>query len=98
MSRKVIVESSSESEVCVCFPGRTWELAHEVVEQLRDDPPEGYRMTESQVKPRAPHKSGRRCNLRLTFIRIDDRIPPLTTGGATAFFEPYMLYAQGVRQ
>jgi hypothetical protein len=98
LSRNVLVDLIGEDVLGVRFPGRTWEMAHEVVETLRDDPPEGYRLLESQVKPRAPNKSGRRCNVRLTFLRIDDRIPPMTTGAAKAFFEPYMLDAQGVTQ
>lgn len=97
MSRTVKVDIESGAGLLfVRFPARSWEMAHEVVEELRDNPPEGYRMLVSQVKPRAPHKSGRRCNLRLEFILIDDRVTPLTTGGAKAFFEPYMLQAQGV--
>lgn len=96
MSRTVKVDIIGGDTLCVRFPGRTWELMHDVVEGLRDEPPEGYRMLESQVKPRAPHKSGRRCNVRLVFLRIDDRVTPFTTGGAKAFFEPYMLKAQGV--
>jgi len=98
MSRTLIVDIFDENTFCVRFPGRTWELAHDVVEDLRDNPPEGYRMVESQVKPRDPLKSGRRCNIRLTFLRNDDRIPQMTEGSAVAFFMPYMLTAQGVNQ
>ncbi len=95
MSRNLIVDILGDNTLCVRFPGRTWELMHDVVEELRDDPPEGYRMVESQVKPRAPHKSGRRCNVRLVFLNIDDRIP-MNTVDALLFFKPYMLRAQGV--
>jgi hypothetical protein len=80
------------------FPARSWELAHETIEELKEQPPEGYRMIESQVKPRGTRKSGRRCNVRLTFTQIDDRVPPLATSGAKAYFEPYALDAQGVQE
>jgi hypothetical protein len=78
------------------FPARSWELAHDVIEDLKANPPRGYRMIESRVQPRGTRKSGKRCNVRLTFNYIDDRIPKLATGGAKAFFEPYELRAQGV--
>ena len=80
----------------VRFPARTWELAHDVIEVLKENPPEGYRLTESKVQPRSVSKSGRRCNVRLTFDYVDTRIPQLATSGAKAFFEPYALEAQGV--
>ena len=73
----------------VRFPGRSFESAHDTIEALRDNPPEGYRMTESRVMSRGTQKAGRRCNIRLTFIHTDDRIPPLPTSGAKEYFEPY---------
>jgi hypothetical protein len=76
------------------FPARSWEMAHNVIEVLKASPPKGYRMIESKVKPRGAHKSGRRCNVRLTFIHIDVRIPIFAADGAKAFFEPYALEAQ----
>ena len=97
MSRTVKVDILGDNILCVRFPGRTWELAHDVIEELKEDPPEGYRLVESEVKPRAMYKSGRRCNVRLVFMHLDDRVIPFATGGAKAFFEPYMLRAQGVR-
>ena len=78
------------------FPARSWELAHDVIEALRESPPKGYRMEESRVQPRGSRKSGRRCNVRLTFYHIDDRVKRLATSGAKAFFEPYARDAQGV--
>jgi hypothetical protein len=98
MSRTVLVDRTDENDLWVRFPGRTWELAHDVIAELKENPPEGYRMVESTVKPRAMFKSGRRCNVALLFLHIDDRIIPLTTGGAKAYFEPYMLQAQGVEE
>jgi hypothetical protein len=82
----------------VRFPARSWELAHDVVEDLKARPPNGYRLVESQVKPRGRHRSGRRCNLRLVFIHIDDRIPKLATSKAKEIFEPYAQDAQGVTE
>ena len=80
------------------FPARSWELAHEVIEELKEKPPEGYRMVESKVQPRSQSKSGRRCNVRLMFNYVDTRIPLLASSGAKAFFEPYSLKAQGVEE
>ena len=94
MSVKVDIESDGSMQIR--FPGRTWELAHSVIAELKAAPPPGYRMVKSQVTPRGAMKSGRRCNVRLNFVQIDDRIPRLATGGAKALFEPYMLQAQGV--
>ncbi len=83
--------------ISVRFPGRTWEFAHDVIEHLKENPPSGYRMVKSQVTPRGAHKSGRRCNIRLTFNYVDDRVAKLATSGVKEFFEPYALEAQGVR-
>lgn len=80
----------------ITFPARTWELAHDVVEVLKTNPPEGYRMIESKIRPRSQSMSGKRCNVRLTFNYVDDRVPKLASSGAKAFFEPYALQAQGV--
>jgi hypothetical protein len=80
----------------VRFPARTWELAHDTIEDLKENPPEGYRMVESQVKPRGNRKPGRRCNVNLTFDHYDNRVPRLPTSGAKVYFEPYALDAQGV--
>lgn len=80
----------------VRFPARTWELAHDTIEWLKENPPEGYRLVESQVKPRGGKKSGRRCNIRLIFNYVDDRVAPLATSGAKQFFEPHAMEAQGV--
>jgi hypothetical protein len=93
MSVKVEIE---DDVMIVRFPARSWEHVHDVVEQLKETPPSGYRLVESQVKPRGMHKSGRRCNARITFLSIDDRVAPFSPGGAIAFFEPYALMAQGV--
>jgi hypothetical protein len=90
------VDIDANGTMIVRFPARTWELAHEVVSALKEEGPEGYRLVESQLKPRGLHKSGRRCNLRLVLIHVDDRVTQLATSGAKAFFEPYALRAQGV--
>jgi len=82
----------------VRFPARSWEIANRVAEALKETPPRGYRMVESTVKPRGMHKSGRRCNAKITFIYIDDRVPPLTTGGAKALLEPVLERAMGVEE
>jgi hypothetical protein len=95
MSIKVDMESGTLS-MRVRFPARTWELAHEVIALLKEDPPEGYRLVESTMKPRGEKKSGRRCNVSLRFNYVDDRVPPMATSGAKAFFALYSLKAQGV--
>jgi hypothetical protein len=98
MGRTVKVDIEETYEMLVRFPARSWENAHDVIEKLKETPPDGYRLVESMVKPRSEHKSGRRCNVSMTFIYIDDRVVPYTTGGAKAYFEPFMLEAQGVNQ
>ena len=95
MSVKVDI-SHGTGELILRFPARTWELAHDVVEALRDNPPEGYRLDQSWLRPRG--RSGRRCNMRLSFVVNDDRITPLATSGAKAYFEPFALQAQGVEE
>jgi hypothetical protein len=85
-------------ELLIRFPARTWELAHDTIENLKENPPTGYRMIESRVTPRGSTKGGRRCNVSLRFNRFDDRVPPLATSGAKYFFEPYALDAQGVEE
>lgn len=95
MKVKVDIEQGT-GEMFIRFPARSWEMAHEVIAELKEEPPEGYRLVSGEVKPRGEHKSGRRCNVSMAFIYIDDRILVFTTGGAKAFFEPYMLAAQGV--
>ena len=67
-------------DMSIRFPAMTLENALEVIVNIRENPPEGYKLIESRVKPRG--KSGRRCNVRLTFQYIDDRIPKLASGGA----------------
>jgi len=92
MAVKVDINSST-GELTIMFPGRRWEFAHRAIESLKENPPRGYRMDQSWVRPRG--KSGRRCNVRLTFDYIDSRVPPLAQSGAKAYFEPYALDAQG---
>jgi hypothetical protein len=87
---------SGTGSMKVRFPARTWELAHDVIAMLKEDPPEGYRLVESTMKPRGEKKSGRRCNVSLRFNYIDDRVSPFATSGAKVFFGSYALKAQGV--
>ena len=92
----VKVDIQNGTGMMIRFPARSWELAHDAIELLKESPPEGYRLIESQVKPRGERKSGRRCNVRLVFNYVDDRVPPLATSGAKTYFEPFMLKAQGI--
>lgn len=94
MALKVDMISKGLGLMVVRFPANAWKMAHDVIEDLKESPPEGYRMTSSQVNPRGSTKGGRRCNVRMTFDRVDERIPPLATSGAKVFFEPYALEAQ----
>ena len=96
MSLKVDV--FDDGALCVRFPARRWETAHDVIESLKENPPSGYRLVESQVKPRGVSKSGRRCNVRLFFNYVDDRVLPLDVESGLKEFTPYMLRAQGVLQ
>ena len=54
MSRKVLVDIDSDNTMCIRFPGRTWERAHDVIAELKENPPEGYRMVESIVRAGVP--------------------------------------------
>jgi len=87
---------AENNDVRVRFPARSWEHAHDVVEKLKEKPPIGYRLVESKVTPRGEHKSGRRCNVRLKFLHVDDRVSPMTETTGLMVFEPYFMEAQGV--
>jgi len=73
--------------ISVRFPARTWEKAHAIIESLREEPPSGYKLRGSQVTPKC--KSGKRCNLKLTFEYVDDREPVFTIVEAQAWFAPF---------
>lgn len=70
----------------VRFPARTWEKAHKVIAEVRSEPPEGYKLTDSRVAPRAIWKGGRRCNVRMTLTYCDKRQPTFTEEEALEYF------------
>ncbi len=71
----------------VTMVGRTWPQTHDVVEQVRDKPPEGYKLMESRVTPR--HTSGQRTTMALTFRLVDDRAREMTQNKARLWFREF---------
>ena len=92
---EIKVDFSGGGLMRVRFPGRTWNLAHDVVEDLKDHPPEGYTLLSSQVNRRGSTRSGRRCNIKLLFRYTDSRVEPLTAKQSLLMFVPYAAQAQG---
>jgi hypothetical protein len=91
----VEVDFAEDGAMRVRFSGRTWTLAHGVIEGLKEDPPDGYRLVSSQVTRRGSTRSGRRCSIRLYFKYVDSRVTPMTMEDGRSWFHPHMVEAQG---
>lgn len=82
----------------VRFPARRWDLAHDVIEELKENPPNGYRLISSQVNRKGATRSGHRCNIKLLFRYVDHRVEPLNEAQGRRLFIPYATQASGVMQ
>lgn len=89
------VDFFDDDTMRIRFPARSWEVAHDTIETLKENPPDGYRLTSSQVSRKGSTRSGRRCNIRLYFKYVDYRVTPMTISDGRKWFHPYMVEAQG---
>lgn len=86
-------QRAGKAHVCIVMSGRSWPLANKVIEKLREEPPDGYKLVESKVSPK--HTSGLRVRFAVTFRYVDDRVDSFTTGEAMDWFADYQKEAMG---
>jgi hypothetical protein len=87
MALRIDRPKNNPNDIVVRFPARSWELAHGIVEGLRESPPQGYRLQRAGVVQKS--KSGRRCNVKMDFVYIDTREPVFTIQEAAVWFAPF---------